>query len=149
MPEFQSVVLLSGWGLKIQFQLIGIRCLGSRSIQPKTVRCLLFWDMGMEVQGQSFNLPAMQQAFPMGTGDGTTINVRGGEAVHTLVLSETPAHAHNLVDHGHTHTISQTPHNHTDNGHTHGLSDPGHCARRRGSFWCRNIRPRHQQSASP
>src|SRR5258705_9312423 len=42
----------------------------------------------------TFGLPNMQGRVPIHMGDGFVIGERGGEAAHTLIISEMPAHNH-------------------------------------------------------
>ncbi len=45
----------------------------------------------------TFQLPNLQGRMPIHTGDGFSQGAIGGEAAHTLILSEIPQHNHNAV----------------------------------------------------
>jgi hypothetical protein len=80
-------------------------------------------DMGNTAAGRLF-----AQNVSSGGGDGvTTPNASGGEALHTMSVTELVAHAHSnsLTDPGHIHSNSLTDpgHIHTGSGN---VSDPGH-----------------------
>lgn len=77
--------------------------------------------------GTSFNVPNFAGRMPLAT----TLNAQGGEATHTLALSEIPAHSHPAYQDAHvhaawqdvhTHSATQPAHNHGDTGHSHGAS---------------------------
>jgi microcystin-dependent protein len=67
----------------------------------------------------TFNLPNLQQRFPLGMSATYPLASVGGEAAHTLVATELPVSAYTA-----TATATQGTHTHTDNGHTH--TDNGH-----------------------
>ena len=75
--------------------------------------------------GANFNLPNLQQKFPLGAGPNPNGSSGGAFAV-TLATANLPAHAHPITDVAHNHGINQSPHGHGDPGHTHGVNDPGH-----------------------
>ena len=76
--------------------------------------------------GPNFNLPLMQQRFPIGTSDGGAVGATGGEVNHTLTVAELPPFTPPLFDFGHNHGLEQNPHVHPDPGHVHGINDFGH-----------------------
>jgi microcystin-dependent protein len=61
----------------------------------------------------SFRLPDFRGRFPLGVSSSYAMASTGGEATHTLLLTELAAHAHAITDLTHTHP---------DNSHTHGGS---------------------------
>lgn len=72
------------------------------------------------VDEDHFNVPDLRGRAPIGVGTGDGLQPRdladfGGEETHTLITSETPAHAHAITDPGHTHSVS-------DGGHSHGAN---------------------------
>ncbi|HQT75785.1 MAG: hypothetical protein B7Z80_14160 [Rhodospirillales bacterium 20-64-7] len=61
----------------------------------------------------TFNLPDLRGRLPMGQGNGQglsprTVGQMGGEATHTLLLNETPAHQHTLAAAAHADTATNT-----------------------------------------
>jgi microcystin-dependent protein len=44
----------------------------------------------------NFGLPNLQARVPMHTGNGHVLGERGGEATHTLLISEVPTHVHSV-----------------------------------------------------
>lgn len=79
----------------------------------------------------TFNLPNLQDRFPLGKGSTfTTLGATGGSATSTAVHTHDLAnhthslasHTHNLASHSHTHTHQHTL---TDNGHNHGTGIDG------------------------
>ena len=76
--------------------------------------------------GANFNLPNLQQKFPLGAG-ANPLGESGGAFAVTLATANLPAHAHPITDVLHTHAGSQPAHTHPDPGHTHpasGSQDP-------------------------
>jgi microcystin-dependent protein len=53
----------------------------------------------------TFNVPDFRGRFPLGQSNSFPIAVTGGEATHALIVAELAAHAHQLTDPGHTHTV--------------------------------------------
>jgi microcystin-dependent protein len=53
---------------------------------------------------------------PMSAGTPDKVGARGGEALHTTLLTESPAHKHNVASTPHGHTISDVP------AHSHGFT---------------------------
>jgi microcystin-dependent protein len=71
--------------------------------------------------GPNFNLPNLQQKFPLGAGP-NPLGSAGGALAVTLAAANMPAHNHAVSDPGHTHVVAQSGHTHPDPGHTHGGS---------------------------
>ena len=67
----------------------------------------------------TFNVPNLQQRVPVGVGTGYSIGATGGEATHTLNISQMPSHTHTVYPH--THTVNDPGHKHTLR--TQGVSD--------------------------
>ena len=87
----------------------------------------------------TFNLPNLQQRFPLGkagSGTGSTLGSTGGAIDHTHTIAAHthtgPSHTHTIGDHthtgpSHTHTIGDHTHTYSDViAHTHSITDPGH-----------------------
>lgn len=72
--------------------------------------------------GANFNLPNLQQRFPLGAESTNTLGSIGGFLNQTLTVANLPAHAHPITDVAHTHGASQPAHVHPDPGHGHGAS---------------------------
>lgn len=53
----------------------------------------------------TFNLPDLVEKVAIGASAGHAIGSSGGEASHTLLTAELPAHLHSVPAHGHAHTI--------------------------------------------
>lgn len=70
-------------------------------------------------KGKDYTTPNLLDKFVIGAGDSYQPGDTGGEAEHTLIVSEMPDHGHTLTDPGHTHAI-------IDNGHTHGTDQDPH-----------------------
>lgn len=51
----------------------------------------------------TFNLPDLRDQFPVGSGSTYATGDSGGEASHTLLTAEMPAHNHGVTDPGHLH----------------------------------------------
>ncbi|CAF1969066.1 unnamed protein product [Rotaria magnacalcarata] len=65
----------------------------------------------------TFNLPDFRSQFPLGTnGTNDTYLTMGGNASHTITVTELPAHTHDQGT-----LLTQT-----NGAHTHGYTDPGH-----------------------
>lgn len=56
------------------------------------------------VDADSFNVPDLRNRVPVGSGDDYSIGDTGGEAQHTLIVSEMPTHGH--TDTGHVHALA-------------------------------------------
>jgi microcystin-dependent protein len=71
---------------------------------------------------------AVLAGVPFAVGSPTAVGARMGTALHTLLTTQMPIHAHGVTDPGHNHTATQPAHNHgvNDPGHNHTLNDPGH-----------------------
>jgi microcystin-dependent protein len=76
--------------------------------------------------GANFNLPPMQNIFPIGASASLPLAATGGESTHTLNVNELPAHDHGVSDPTHAHPLYDPTHNHSQSPHGHGVSDPGH-----------------------
>ena len=74
----------------------------------------------------TFNLPNLQDRFPMGKGtDASTLGGTGGSNSVTLTSDKLPSHSHTATvssngSHSHTGTTNTT------GSHTHSINDPGH-----------------------
>jgi microcystin-dependent protein len=70
----------------------------------------------------TFNLPDLQQRFPLGkaaSGTGNTLGSAGGAIDHTHAYTQ-------VLNHTHTVTVTDPGHTHTQNSHSHAVTDPGH-----------------------
>lgn len=78
------------------------------------------------VDGTHFNVPNLQDSFPVGSGASYALASVGGGS-YTLTGTELPNHTHTVTDPGHTHSVNDPGHTHgvTDNGHIHGPSGSG------------------------
>jgi microcystin-dependent protein len=64
---------------------------------------VISYDFGGSVG--NFNVPNMQQRFPVGVGSGYSMGQTGGFVSTTLTTNELPSHSHTITDPGHTHQI--------------------------------------------
>ena len=74
-------------------------------------------------------VPNMNGRFPVGADFATwTRGMTGGEANHTLLMAEMPAHAHTATQGTHTHAATMGTHTHpiTDVAHSHGVNQWAH-----------------------
>jgi microcystin-dependent protein len=74
-------------------------------------------------------VPNMNGRFPVGADFATwTRGMTGGEANHTLLMAEMPAHAHTATQGTHTHAATMGTHAHpiTDVAHSHGVNQWAH-----------------------
>ena len=76
--------------------------------------------------GANFNLPNLQQRFPLGANPTNALGSIGGFLSQTLSAAQLPAHTHPITQVAHAHTASQPAHVHPDPGHVHGVNDPTH-----------------------
>ncbi len=63
-----------------------------------------------------FNVPQLQNRFPIGAGGSYAIGTTGGSATKTLTTDEMPAHSHSITDPGHTHNYDKTGSHQIENG---------------------------------
>jgi microcystin-dependent protein len=63
-----------------------------------------------QLTADTFFVPDLRSQFVMGAANDGEIGNNGGEAEHTLSVSEIPAHSH-----------TNTPHTHSDTGHIHSI----------------------------
>jgi len=63
-------------------------------------------DPVFHVDADNFTVPDLRNRVPIGTGDLYAIGDTGGEAAHTLDVSEMPSHSH--TDTGHSHTTESS-----------------------------------------
>ena len=76
--------------------------------------------------GANFNLPNLQQQFPLGAGP-NPLGSSGGAFSVALATANLPAHAHPIVDLAHNHGVNQWAHSHGDGGgHAHSASQDPH-----------------------
>lgn len=84
--------------------------------------------------GANFNLPNLQQRFPLGANPTNALGSTGGFLSQTLSAAQLPAHTHTITQVAHTHTASQPAHTHADAGHAHSITDQQHSHSMGGSY---------------
>ena len=77
--------------------------------------------------GPNFNLPNLQQRFPIGAGP-NPLGQLGGSFSVTIALGNLPSHNHGITDVAHNHGVNQWAHAHNiaTGGHSHSISTGGH-----------------------
>jgi microcystin-dependent protein len=78
--------------------------------------------------GASFNLPNIQNRFPIGAGSNHALGAAGGASNVTLSVAQLPPHAHPITDVVHNHGINQSSHAHViaTGAHSHAIATGGH-----------------------
>jgi microcystin-dependent protein len=79
------------------------------------------------VAAGNFNIPNLQQVFPLGAGS-NPLGAYGGSFSVTLGANNVPAHTHSIADPSHYHTITDQVHSHSVNqwAHSHNIATGGH-----------------------
>src|SRR4029077_2759296 len=78
--------------------------------------------------GANFNLPNLQQKFPLGANPSNTLGTYGGTFNYSITIGNLPSHAHPITDVAHGHVVNQWAHAHViaTGGHSHGIVTGSH-----------------------
>jgi hypothetical protein len=78
--------------------------------------------------GATFNVPNLENIFPLGASATNTPASKGGSFSYTISANQMPAHAHGVSDPQHTHGAYQSAHAHViyTGNHAHGITTGSH-----------------------
>jgi len=76
--------------------------------------------------GANFNVPNVEQVFPIGANASTPPGSTGGAFSYAIGVAQLPSHSHPINDPTHVHTVYDPTHNHSQSPHGHTINDPGH-----------------------